>query len=127
MTRSVSTLLAVTGLALFAAGLSGCGEKVVSYSAQVEPILERRCLQCHVPGESGYEASGLDLSTHASLMKGTRFGPIVEPGDPLGSVLNQLVEGRAHPSIAMPHGGNRLPDSELSLLREWVAQGARNN
>lgn len=114
-------------LALAAAGLTGCGQKEVSFSAQVQPILEKHCQECHLPGGSGYEASGLELSGYGSLMNGTRFGPIVEPGDPLSSVLNQLVEGRAHPSITMPHGRNRMPDTEIAVLREWVEQGARDN
>lgn len=121
------TRVTLTILVLAAAGLSGCGQKDVSFSAQIQPILETHCQECHLPGGSGYEASGLELAGYDSLMKGTRFGPIVEPGDPLSSVLNQLVEGRAHPSITMPHGRNRIPDAEIALLREWVAQGARNN
>lgn len=125
--RPYSTLLALVGLAFTSLTLSGCSEKTVSYSAKVAPIIEQRCLECHQAGGSGYLASGLDMTSHASLMRGTRFGPIIEPGEPLNSVLNQLVEGRAHPSITMPHGGNRLPDAEVALLRTWVAQGARNN
>lgn len=67
------------------------------------------------------------MTSHASLMRGTRYGPIIEPGEPMNSLLNQLVEGRAHPSIAMPHGRNHLPDSEIAVLRAWVVQGAASN
>lgn len=119
--------LALAGLTLATATLVGCGERTVSYSAQVQPIIEQHCMECHQPGELGYEASGLEMTSHASLMQGTRFGPIIEPGEPMNSVLNQLVEGRAHPSIAMPHGRNRLPDSEIAVLRAWVEQGALDN
>ncbi|AGA33427.1 hypothetical protein TVNIR_1765 [Thioalkalivibrio nitratireducens DSM 14787] len=126
--RSPRTVLNAVGITLAGAVLViGCGERVVSFSADVKPILDKRCVECHVPGEPGYEASGLELTSYAALMAGTRYGPIVEPGDPLISVLNQLVEGRADPSIAMPHGGQRLPDSEIATLRDWVAQGARDN
>lgn len=125
--RPYSAVLALAGLAVASFALPGCGERTVSYSAQVQPIIEKRCMECHQPGAAGYEASGLEMTSHASLMRGTRYGSIVEPGEPMNSVLNQLVEGRAHPSIAMPHGRNRLPDSEIALLREWVAQGARDN
>jgi hypothetical protein len=60
-------------------------------------------------------------------MKGTKFGAVVIPGDALSSVLTMLVEGRADPSIRMPHGGEALPASEQKILHDWVAQGARNN
>ena len=49
------------------------------------------------------------------------------PGDPLSSVLTMLVEGRADPSIRMPHGDQPLPESEKKILHDWVAQGAKNN
>ena len=119
--------LMASGVMVVAATMVGCSDPVVGYSAQVEPVLEKRCMECHQPGGKGYEQSGLDMSSHAALMRGTRFGSIIEPGEPLNSVLNQLVEGRADPSIKMPHGRASLPDGEIALLREWVAQGASNN
>jgi hypothetical protein len=52
----------------------------------------------------------------------------VLPGDPLTSVLVMLIEGRADPSIRMPHGGaNPLTEAEIKTIHEWVKQGARNN
>jgi uncharacterized membrane protein len=111
-------------------GLVGCsgGEPVVSFSAEVKQVLDNNCVSCHVPGQPGYEASGLALDSYDGLMKGTRFGKVVLPGDAQGSVLNMLVEGRADPSIAMPHGANRrLYAEEIQVLRRWVEQGASNN
>ncbi|AGA35278.1 hypothetical protein TVNIR_3648 [Thioalkalivibrio nitratireducens DSM 14787] len=119
--------LAAAGLMLAGATMVGCSDPVVSFSAQVQPILDNRCVECHTPGERGYEESGLELASYESLMKGTRYGPVVEPGEPLISVLNQLVEGRADPSISMPHERHPLPASEIALLRDWVAQGAKDN
>jgi hypothetical protein len=119
--------LVASSIAVVSAAMVGCSDPTVSYNAEVAPVLEKRCMECHQPGGKGYEQSGLDMTSHAALMRGTRFGPIVEPGEPLNSVLNQLVEGRADPSIKMPHGRDSLPDQEIALLREWVAQGASNN
>ena len=124
--RLLGAGLALASLTL-ATTLVGCGERTVSYSAQVQPILEQHCMECHQPGETGYEESGLEMTSYASLMQGTRFGPIIEPGDVMNSVLIQLIEGRAHPSITMPHGRNPLPDSEIAVLRAWVEQGALDN
>ena len=110
--------------------LAGCGggESAVSFAAQVKPILDSNCVSCHVVGKPGYEASGLALDSYAGLMKGTRFGKVVVPGNPQDSVLNMLAEGRADPSISMPHGDQRgLYKEELATLRSWVAQGALDN
>ena len=100
----------------------------VSYKTDVAPILDKHCKSCHTPGQAGYVASGFDLQGYDSLMKGTRYGPVVLPGDPLTSALVMLIEGRVDPSIKMPHGGvNPMTDAEIKTIRQWVEQGAKNN
>jgi uncharacterized membrane protein len=110
--------------------LAGChrAPATVSYAKDVAPILDKHCKSCHVPGQPGYVASGFDLQGYDSLMKGTRFGPVVLAGDPLTSTLVMLIEGRADPSLKMPHG-NAAPMSqdEIATIRHWVKQGAKNN
>ncbi len=107
--------------------LVACAPRNVSFSADVQPILKQRCLECHMPGEAGYIASGFDMSSYEAFMKGGKYGPFVVPGDPVTSTLNMLVEGRAHSSIRMPHGREKLTDREIETLRVWVQQGAKNN
>jgi len=107
--------------------LSACAPSNVSYSADVQPILKKYCAECHVPGGSGYAASGFDMSSYETFMKGGKFGAFVIPGDPVTSTLNMLVEGRADQSIRMPHGREKLGDREIETLRVWVQEGAKNN
>ncbi|NJD31442.1 MAG: hypothetical protein FIB04_06105 [Gammaproteobacteria bacterium] len=129
MSTSRVLWLGVATLAL-AAG-AGCARKhhqETSYQKDVAPILAKHCASCHVPGQPGYVASGFDLQGYDSLMKGTKFGPVVLPGDPMTSVLVMLIEGRVDPSIKMPHGGaNPLTEDEIKTIRRWVKQGAKNN
>ena len=120
-------ILRASALLAAASLLAACGQKEISYRADVQPILKQYCLECHADGGDGYAKSGLLMTSHESLMKGTRFGAIVKPGDGLGSVLIQLVEGRADPSIKMPHGKAALPKEQIQVLKQWVVQGAKNN
>ena len=120
-------ILRASALLAAASLLAACGQKEISYRADVQPILKQYCLECHADGGDGYAKSGLLMTSHESLMKGTRFGAIVKPGDGLGSVLIQLVEGRADPSIKMPHGKAALPKEQIEVLKQWVVQGAKNN
>ena len=116
------------GVVLAASTISALATDDVSYKSDVYPVLHDYCLNCHEPGGKGYEASGLDMSTYASLMKGTKFGAVIKPGDSFSSVLIQLVEGRAHPVIKMPfeiNGG--LSARKIGVLKRWVAQGAKDN
>jgi hypothetical protein len=108
---------------------TGCERTpTVSYQKDVVPILDKHCKSCHVPGQAGYVVSGFELGSYETLMKGTQFGPVVLPGDPLTSVLVMLIEGRVDPSLKMPHGDATTPSAEEILtIRRWVEQGAKNN
>ncbi len=119
---SRSSLAALAVLAVAACAPSG-----VSYNQDVQPILLKNCSECHAPGQKGFEASGLDTTSYQSLMKGGKFGQLVKPGDALTSALNMLVEGRAHASIRMPHGREKLPAKDIETLKVWVNEGAKNN
>lgn len=119
----------ILGSAMAAAGvaLTACSPRNVSYKADIQPILARNCSECHAPGKPGLAASGLDTTSHETLMKGGKFGPLIKPGDAFASALNMLVEGRANPSIRMPHGKDKLPDKDVEILKVWVNEGAKNN
>jgi hypothetical protein len=128
--RSGSALL--TGvLAAGAAvlGLAGCsGEGTVSYVRDVEPILQANCLSCHKEGGAGFEASGFSMASYDELMKGTQYGPMIVAGDSEGSNLLVLMEGRADPSISMPHGSMEpVSKVDVDTIRRWIDQGAKKN
>ena len=74
------------------------------------------------------EASGFSMMSYDDLMKGTQFGPMVIAGDSEGSNMVVLMEGRADPSISMPHGSTkRVPKADIDTIRAWIDQGAKNN
>lgn len=121
------TILKSCALIVGVLSVTACGQKEISFKSDVLPVLKQSCLECHGEGGKGYEKSGLLLSSYESVMKGTRFGAIVKPGDGLTSALIMLVEGRADPSIKMPHNKEPLSKEQIDLLRKWVEQGAKNN
>jgi mono/diheme cytochrome c family protein len=130
--RSGSTPLArlLAGALLAGATLltAGCDGGAVSYARDVEPILQANCLSCHQPGGAGFEASGFSMASYDDLMKGTQYGPMVIPGDSEGSNLLVLMEGRADPSISMPHGSMEpVSDADIATIRRWIDQGAKKN
>lgn len=85
-------------------------------------------MSCHAPEKDGYTVSGLSMTDYQALMKGTKFGPVVIPGASFTSAMVMLVEGRADPSIKMPHGGHEGPTAdEIDLIKRWIDQGAKNN
>jgi len=125
--RSLQPLAFLAVTLVGAATLAACSKSEVSYSKDVQPILSKYCYECHTTGKEGAQASGFDMTTYESLMKGGKFGPLVKPGDAFTSTLNMLVEGRVHPSIRMPHGKEKMSEADTEILKKWVDEGAKNN
>jgi uncharacterized membrane protein len=124
MSRVLS--VAVTLGALFA--LSGCIQgPAISFQKEVKPILDKHCAECHSKGGEGTEASGYEVSSYEAVMTGTKYGPVVVPGDPLSSSLYRVVSGKVDKSIAMPHGKEPLTPTEIATIEKWIEQGAKNN
>jgi hypothetical protein len=109
--------------------LAGCGaeQATVSFQSDVKPLIGKYCSECHLPGGEGAEKSGFMVETYASLMKGTKYGPVVVAGDPLSSSLYRLVAGKVDPSIRMPHGKQAMTQQEITTIEHWIEQGAQDN
>ena len=99
----------------------------MSFSEDVAPILKGRCESCHQSGGEGAQKSGLDLTSYAGIMKGTKFGPMVIPGDPQSSNLMVLLDWRASPELRMPHGKKQLSSCDRNAIRAWIREGAKDN
>lgn len=129
MTYYQKTAGKIVVLCLLPLVLVGCGgEPTVSFSQDVQPIINQHCIQCHQQGGAGEVASGLNMSSHEGLMKGTEAGPMIIVGDIEGSNILVLMEGRADPSIRMPHGQNEpVPKQDIQTIKLWIEQGAKNN
>ncbi|MGA2568132.1 MAG: c-type cytochrome domain-containing protein [Pseudolabrys sp.] len=98
-----------------------------SFKEDVMPILVGRCISCHQSGGEGFAKSGLDLTSYAGVMKGTKFGPMVVPGDPESSNLMLLLDWRASPELRMPHGMKQLNSCDRNDIRAWIREGAKDN
>jgi mono/diheme cytochrome c family protein len=99
----------------------------MSFRDDVMPIFVGRCVACHQPNGEGTAKSGLDLTSYAGVMKGTKFGPMVIPGDPDSSNLMRLLDWRVSPEIRMPHGKKQLSTCDRDAIRAWILEGAKDN
>ncbi|MDH3511472.1 MAG: hypothetical protein OER85_11525 [Gammaproteobacteria bacterium] len=119
----------LTVFCLLPLALGGCDRaEQMSFSQDVKPILDQNCIACHVPGEPGQNASGFSMESYDDLMKGTNFGPMIIAGNSETSNMVVLMEGRADPSISMPHGElEPVSKADIAKIRLWIDQGAKNN
>ena len=109
-------------------------EASVSFSQQVLPLFKRAptgmsgC-SCHSPGQFGATLAGLDLTSHAAVMRGGNIGRgnTIIPNDPCASVLIQKISPAPPFGARMPLNGFYLTEPEQQLIRDWVAEGALDN
>ena len=99
----------------------------VTYTDDVAPVLAKHCVECHVPGQMGAEDSGLLMDSYASVMKGSRFGPVVNPGSAMTSSLYILMSGVDRLEVKMPHGRKTISSEEIETVRAWIDNGAVEN
>ena len=121
LARALVSVSAV--LALFWATTASAqtpGDRPVSFTQDIRPILQAACVRCHARGN---DKGGFSIETRESLMRGGDTGPAVVPGRGADSFLIALVSG-AEPDMVMPKKGSRLTDSQIGLLRAWIDQGA---
>jgi mono/diheme cytochrome c family protein len=91
----------------------------VSFTDDILPILESRCVNCH--GGDKLE-KGLSVRTYGDLMSGSENGPVVLAGDAAHSKLVELIANQK-----MPKRGPKLTPPQLQLIVDWVNQGAQDN
>jgi len=102
-------------------------QQPISFKADILPILGRHCMPCHAPGGDGAKADGMIMTSYADVMKGTKYGPMIVPGDPAASNLMRLLDWQVSPQLRMPHNQNMLPAVERDAIRTWIRQGAKDD
>jgi len=126
-------VISLVVIPLVVAGLAACDKQAespvqkVTYVDDVGPILQEHCAGCHVAGEKGAESSGLLMDSYESLMKGSRFGRVIEPGSATTSSLHIIISGKARLTVSMPHGTEPLSDEQIETIRAWIDAGAIEN
>ncbi len=126
MPRKQISILAASILA--STMLAGCTKeapKTLTYQADIKPVLDQYCVECHKPGAKGTEKSGLLLDSYAATMRGTNFGPVIIAGQSINSTLYRLISNKADPSLRMPHDKAPLSEEAVNKIRDWIDQGAK--
>ncbi|WP_425613350.1 PSD1 and planctomycete cytochrome C domain-containing protein [Anatilimnocola sp. NA78] len=93
----------------------------VDFAADVLPVLQRSCFECHGREKS---AGGLRLDSAAALQQGGDSGAVVIAGKPGESELLRRISLPKTDSEVMPNRGEVLSPLEVAKIREWIAAGA---
>src|SRR4051794_21069841 len=113
-------------LCLFAAILAGCfltgSGKKIDFSADVKPILNKKCIACHGGVK---KQAGFSVLFREDMFAPTKSGKrAVVPGDPDASEMIRRIS-LSDPEERMPYKHQPLTKEEISILRNWIKQGAK--
>ena len=93
----------------------------VSFSEQIEPILDTHCWKCH--GPTGRARAGLRLVSQDDFERVLDEHPVVSSGAPDRSELFDVITLPRDDDDAMPPSGPGLSSEEIALVRLWIEQG----
>ena len=106
----------------------------VSFSRQVLPLLQQRCVSCH---NSDDPMGGLSVSPDVAYQQLVRSPSAqspqlrVKPGQPDESYLIAKLTGRQFAAggrgFSMPIGFSPTTPRQLEIFRHWIKQGAPRN
>jgi uncharacterized membrane protein len=100
----------------------GRPDQAIAYSTVVQPILARRCVNCHGPDRA---EGKLRLDAIEGIRKGGEDGPAIVAGRAADSEMIRRIWLPLSHKDAMPPGGRHsVTVSEAAVLRWWIDQGA---
>jgi hypothetical protein len=93
-------------------------EKALVFEDVIEPLLEKRCKQCH----SGSKIKGdLKMTSLAEMLKGGKTGPAIIPGDAKKSEIFHRITLDPSDEEFMPSDGKTpLTKNEVKMIEWWI-------
>jgi hypothetical protein len=138
--RTMMRVPFVTSLLLLAAALSAQGKDAkaaataVDFEKQIWPILESRCVDCHMTehvaegGRKKRPKGGVTLDSKDGIVAGNKKGKLVVAKKPDDSLLYQAVTLPADHEDHMPpqkaKNNTPLAKDQTDLIKTWIEQGA---
>ncbi len=102
------------------------GGNSVSFSADIQPIFTNHCVACHPTSGNLDLRSGNSYSQLVNVQASGYNALRVKPGDAEASVLYKKIDGSGMYGGNMPPG-SYLTSAQISLIRDWINQGAQDN
>ena len=116
---SRNKLVIVAGLCILI--LASCEENRVDFSAEVKPIINKRCISCHGGVKQN---AGFSLLFRKDALDTTDSGkPAIIPGHPGESEMIRRLTIH-DPEERMPYKEEPLSKEEINILTRWIEQGA---
>lgn len=122
------TLLAITGITMQSCYYDNAEElypkannadTAVSYFQRIKPIISgNACLGCHT---GTLPSGGFKLETYEEV----KTIALDKSKGPDGRLFGAVAHLPGY--VAMPQVGGKIPDADIKAIKDWIAQGTKNN
>ena len=89
-----------------------CDSTGVSFSNEVQPVIQNKCVGCHSGPAAG---GGIQLNNYSNIAAAAQTGKLI----------GAITHTPGYP--AMPQNSAMLPSCEIAVIRNWVSEGIQNN
>jgi len=93
--------------------LGPCDSTSVSFTGDIDPIIQSKCVNCHITSQPSN--LNIVLTNYAGVSSAAASGQL------LGAVTHDPL------FQPMPKGGVQLNNCEIAMFRKWISDGALNN
>lgn len=91
---------------------AACDTNSFSFSTSIQPLINTNCVGCH---NASLASGGIRLDNYTSVKA------VADDGRLFGAISHQ--QG----FVAMPQGGAKLPECNITQVKKWIASGAPDN
>jgi len=113
-------------MAELAAKLPPAAKKQVSYKKDIQPLMEKSCVNCH--GSKKRPKGKFRIDTRELALKGGSEGTAIIPGKSDRSPLIYYISHQVVDFEMPPEGKKdypKLTKGQVGLIRAWIDQGAK--
>jgi WD40 repeat protein/mono/diheme cytochrome c family protein len=98
--------------------------ETISYYKDVRPIIQQHCQGCHQPAMA---KGGFVMTSYSELFKKGDKETGVIAGNIKDSAVYQQIIPQKGEKPAMPRGKEPLSDREVTIIKKWIEQGAKDD
>ena len=103
----ILTLAAVTFFIACSKKASPARVKLTTYTVDIAPLLQAKCAPCHMPSKNGRKA---DFENYESAKRHAT------------QMLDRVLMDPGQRGF-MPFKNEKLPETEIALIKKWIDQG----
>jgi WD40 repeat protein len=99
--------------------------ETISYYKDVRPLIQQYCQGCHQPAKA---QGGFIMTGYVDLFKKTDKDVVgIIAGNLQGSEVYQQIISHKGAKPAMPRGKDPLSEREVTIVKKWIEQGAKDD